>query len=1460
MSESDQTLLPVASSTEVDVDGITSTTASEGMFPPASSESPSCKARHKVKRKQNHRGQKSVSTHVTSVPDTPPLDNMAPSTSAVATIFPSRVLRPRRTAQAEPRKPTSPVPSTSSDSENYTPRRRRRRRLQRVVADSSDSEVSAPITRSRIRLEETRKDREAARRLKSFVQAEQHPSITDANTHGTKPRSVTAKGFRLTIEKASCIKSVEESSSSASSDEESQPVSMRLRLRRHTQTGKNSSRSEDNVNGVVSNKQSQSSDSKEESQPVSMRLRLRHHTQVGKTAEDDVNGVVSNKQSQSSDSEEESQPVSMRLRLRHHTQVGKTGSYPEDDVNGVVSNKQSQSSDSEEESQPVSMRLRLRDHTQTGKTGSYPEDDVNGVVSNKQSQSSDSEEESQPVSMHLRLRHHTQMGKNSSRSEDDVNGAVSNKQSQSSDSEFSEQTQSHMQEESSSESSEDGKEWTPSLSEVQSKNSNLKDETRRIAALKQKGRKGVGISGEEDESISSECSSSKVQSNQKVKTALMMKTSSPGKEVKCSRCGTSLKRPLTKHCRECASSTTPIPGQEKDLPSAGERPMRRQRIQFNHRLASNVTVTRSPGQREDLPSTRRSPRKRKRALSDNEVASNVTVTQSPGQKEDLPSTRRSPRKRKIVLSDNEVASNVTVTYSPGQKEDMPSPTRMQAKKQRIEQMEDLASTTRMQTKKLRVQSGVELTSSPTVAQYQRQMEDLPSRKDKPKRRRGVKSDDEVASNVTVTQNSTRKDVPSAEGSPKKGQADILASVTATQSPKQKDVRSTKERAAKKTNIRLDDVLPPNIIFTRSARQNNGAQSTRGRQNKRQRVESDNDSTSNIIVTPSTMQKEGAQSTRRSPRKSQSDDDLASNVAVTRSTRQKEGTPPTSGRPRKRQRVHFDDDTTVIQSTRQEGDVQSARERPKKRQRVRFHNASDSGNSKQMKRQRNAPDCKLDRSRVPQDMLNSSCFLSPQPTQSEIRLSEPAENELESEVDGIETVNLENDCIISVQPECLVEEPTGVAVKSRKQTCPATPELFSAPGAPGERNDFIKEGTQASEHETREYPEPVAVRLSPFDEQLLSTASPQCSAGEDLQATHLASPGKVPSPESHQLPWKDYDKEVLKGTGNGLRSVEAPRGNSDEYSGYADSAGEGCLSEHTTASVWVRSIRHSGTSTQSKARTKTGQYHQAVTRTKNIKLPGHTKLFNVRKAPQKSAMSHSPTTSNKAHEVSSERIIKEKNVSARKSAKVSQTVDCRKKCKLENTESSSGNETDSLAPIQVGAILYSPNVDTKQLMSKPATEAEERQASRHERLTTREKITEKGQHTTASPRKGGVYNSNEKTALVKENCEPLRLNVTFKDEDNECQKSQSFFHDATDSGSEDSTVHPLTSEHSQPETVNLIDEEVENTQAYTQYDYAPLEKVAYASESETVVSDSTASYSPVYPKKPSLPKIYAFRRR
>ena len=1332
MSESD---LPVASSTEVDVVGITSTTASEGMFPPASSESPSHKARHKVKHKQNHRGQKSVSTHVTSVPDTPPLDSMAPSTSAVETIFPSRVLRPRHTVQPEPRKPTSPVPSTSSEGENYTPRKRRRRRLQRVVADSSDSEASAPITRSRIRLKETRKDREAPRRLKSSVQAEQHPSITDANTHDTKPRFVTAKGFRLTIEKASCIKSVEESSSSASSDEESQPVSMRLRLRHHTQAGKNSSRSED-----------------------------------------DVNGVVSNKQSQSSDSEEESQPASMRLRLRHHTQAGKT----------------------------------------------------------------------------------------SSRSEDDVNGVVSDKQSQSSDSEFSEQTQSHMQEESSSESSEDDKEWTPSLSKVQSKNSNQKEETRRTAALKQKGRKGVGISEEDDESTSSEGSPSKVQPKNSNR-----KTSSPGKEAKCSWCGTSLKRPWTKHCRECASTTTPIAGQEEDLTSAGERPMTRQRIQFNHQLASNVTVAQITRQRED-PSTRKSPRKRKRVLSDNEVASNVTVTQNPGQKENLPLTRRSPRKKKRVLSDNEVASNVTVTQSPGPKEEMPSPTKMQAKKQRVEQMEDLASTT---SKKLRVQSDVELTSSATVAQYQRQTEDLPLRKDKPKRRRGVKSDDEVASNVTVIQNSTQKDGPSTEGSPKKGQAvrsDDLASVTTTQSLRQKDVRSTKEIGGKKQNVQLDDVLPPNI-FTHSARQNDGVHATRRRQNKRQRVESDNDSASNIIVTRSTMQREGAQSTRRSPRKSQSDDDLASNVAVTRSTRQKESTPPTSGRPRKRKRVHFDDDlasnTAVIQSTRQEGDVRSARGRPKKKQRVRFHNASDSGNSKWKKQQRNAPDCK-DRSRVSQDILNSSCFLSPQPTQSEVRLSEPTENELQSEVDGIETVNLENDCIISVQPECLVEEPNGVAVKSTKQTCPATPELFSEMGVPGERDDCIKEGTQAYEHETHEHPKPVAVRLSPFDEQLLFAASPQCSAGKDLQVTHLASPSEVPSPESHQLLWKDYEKEVLRDTGNDLRSVEAPRGSSNEYSGYKDSADEGCLSEHTTASVWVHSsqpTRHGATSTQSKTHTKTGQYHQAVTRTKkNIKLPGHTKFFNVRKAPQKSAMSHSPTTSNKALEVSppSEKVIKEKNVSARESAKVSQAVDHKRKHKLENTESSSGNETDLLAPIQVGAILYSPNVDTKHplLMLKSTTGVEERQASRHERPATRKNITEKGQHTTASPRKGGVYNSNEKTALVKENCEPLRLNVTFKDEDIECQKSQSFFHDTTDSGSEDNTVHPLASEHSQPETVNLIDEEVENTQACTQYDYAPLEKVAYASESETVVSDSTASYSPVFPKKPSLPKIYAFRKR
>ena len=1514
LSDSDQTFLPVASSTELD-GRITSTTASEGMFPPASSESLSHEEEHKLRHKQNDRDQKAVSTHVTSVPDTPPLEGLPPSTSAAPSIFPSRVLRSRHTVQPEPSNPTSPVLSISSENEKHSPRKKRRRILQRVVADSSDSEVPAPITRSRIRLEEIRKDREAPRRLKSSVWAEQDPSITE-------PRSKTAKVLRLSIVKASCSKSMDESSLSSSSEEDFEPISMRLRIKHRTQVDKNNSHQEDDVDGVVSSKQSQSSDSYVEECPGQTQSHKKKEREGSlESSEDEGEWTTSLSKVQSKNSNQKDKRASTVKTFEPHeedrhadapSRMNKSGLCQKGGgtkANGAVSNTQFE---------PISMRLRIKHRTQVDRKNSHQEDDVDGVVSSKQSQSSDSYVEERPG-----------------------------------------QTQSHKKKEreSSLESSEDEGEWTTSLSKVQSKNSNQKDkrastvktfepheEDRHTDAPSRMNKSGLcqkeggtkangAVSNTQFEYSHSmfvekytrktKRTAESKNSNQKVKTALTMKTPQADEEAKClncSRCGKFLKHSWSKRYWECgqkthakksevfswpkchhsifnkaatscthcsyklvpdsprdgsntvlsaveehqvgssatatsdkiASNATQCPRQKEDLPSS------RQGAQSDNELTSNATQ--SPEEKEDLSSTRDSPKKRQpstitvtqssrkkedlpnhsqREQSVDELASNVTVTQSIRQMKDLPLTRMQI-KRQGVKSDNEFTSNTTPI--PGQKEDLPSTGgRPKTRKgiqfdnqlasniivtQSTRQRKDLPSKMERPNKRKRVLSDDDVASNVTVTRNPGQIEDLPSTKNKPKRRRGVPSDDEVASNITVTQNSTQKDVPPTEKQRQGVQPDDLASVTATQSPRQEVVLSTKGRPKKKKKVQFDDVLASNIIDIHSTRQNKAVLPRRGRPSKKQRVESDNDLASNIIVTRSTMKK-GVLSTR--------------------------------GRPKKSQWVHFDDDlpsnVTVTQNTRQKGDVRSARGRPKKRKRVRFHNASDSGDPKQEKRQRNAPDREFDRSRVPQ-ILSSSCFLSPQPTQSVVHLPVPAEDELESEVDGIETVNLENDCVtLSLEPEFSVEEPIQtsieVAGKSTKQTRRTTSELFSETEAPSESDDFLKELRKASEP------------LSPFDELLLSTANLGRSAGEGLQVTNSATPGKVSSLDNNQLLWTDYEEEVLKGAGNDLSSGEAaPQGNSDEYSGFTDSADEDCLSEYTTASTWVHSsepTRHNRTGTQSTILTIPGQYHQAITRTKeNIKLSSRTTLFNVRKAPQKSAMSHSP---NKALEMPplSESVVEE-TISAQGSVKVGQTLKHTRKRKLESTESSSGNETDSLAPIQVGARLCSPNFPTKYLLLTPATGEEERleQASPHERPTTRKKITARGQHTTAAARKGSVHNSNEKAALAKENREPLHLDVTLEDEDSEDQKS--FFQDTTDSGSEDNTIHPLASEHSQPETVNLIDDEVENTQACTQYDYAPLEKIAYASESETVVSDSTASCSPVYTKKPYLPRLYAFHKQ
>ena len=1625
LSDSDRTFLP--SSTELD-GGITSTTASERMFPPASSESLS----HELRHKQNNRDQKAVSTHITFVPDTPPLEDLPPSTSAAATIFPSRVLRPRHTVQPEPSKATSPVLSISSENEKHSPRKKRRRILQRVVADSSDSEVPAAITHSRIRLEDTRKDREAPRKLKSSVRAEQDPSITDATTHGTEPHSKTAKVLRLSIVKASCNTSMDESNLSASSEEDFEPISMRLRIKHRTQVDKKSSRQEDDWNDMFSSKQSQSSGSYVEERSGQTQSHKKKKRECSlESSEDDGEWTTSLNKVQSKNSNQRASTVKTseaHEEDRHAdapSRMNKSQKGGETKDNGVVSKEQFEYSHSMFGEKYTRETRNTASLTRKGREGSEESDESasyerlltkvqlkNKVKTALTMETSQADKEPKCPNCSRcgkRLKHPwskrcSDCGQKAPAKKSSVfscpvcHHSISNKAATScthcsykfipdsprggihpvpsaveghqvgssatatSNKIASNTTQSPGQKEDLSSTLESPKKNQtiqfddelpsnitltqsagqsgifPSTTRIQTRRRELESENelasttalsfeRKEAASSLGGRpkRRQGIQSEDELASNTtqspeeteDLSSTKDSPKKRQPSTITVTQSSREKEnlpnqsqreqsvdelasnvtvtqstrqmKYLSLAKIQIERPGVESDDKLAPNTTPIPRRKEDLPSTGERPKTWKGIQFDNQstlnipvtqspsemerpnkrkrvlsgddVTSNITVTQSPRQKKDLPSTTgmqakkqrvesdveptsnitvtQSPRQKKdlpsttgtqakkqRVESDVEPASNITVTQSHRQKKDLPSTTGTQAKKQRVESDVEPASNITVTQSPRQKKDLPSTTGTQAKKQRVEsdveptsnitvtqsprQKKDLPSTTGTQAKKQRVESDVEPASNATVTQSTRQTEGLPSTTNKPKRRRGVPS---VASNTTVTQNSTQKHVKKRRGV----HSGDLASVTATQSPRQEVVLSTRGRPRKKRKVQFDDVSPTNII-DRSTRQKKGVLLRRGRPSKQQRVESDNDSASNVNVTHSTKQKKGVLSTRGRPR----------------------------GRPRKNQRVHFDDDlpsnVTVTQNTSQKGDVRSARGRPKK------------------KRQRNAPDSEFDRSRVPQHILSSSCFLAPQPTQSVVHLPEPAEDGLESEVYGIETVNLENDCVISLQPEFSVEEPiqTSIGV-STKQTDPATSELFSETEAPGERDDFLKE---LSEYGTHPDLEPAAGPLSPFDELLLSTANLGHSSGEGLWVTNSATPGKVSPLGSNQLLWKDYEEEVLKVTGNNLSSGE---GNGEEYSGSTDSADEDCLSEHAAVSIWAHSsepTRHNRTCTQSKALTIPGQYHQATTHTKeNIKLSSRTTLFNVRKAPQKSAMSHSSFK----RPPPSESVVEEEAISAQGSVKVAKNG---RKRKLESTESSSGNETDSLAPIQVGARLYSPNSPTiyHLLMRKPATGEEERleQASRHrdrERPTTRKKITEKGQHMTTAARKAGVRNSNEKAALAKENHEPLHLDVTLEDEDSEDQNSQkTLFQDTTDSGSEDNIIHPLTSEHSQPETVNLIDEEVENTQMCTQYDYAPLEKIAYASESETVVSDSTASCSPVYDKTPYLPRLYTFRKR
>ena len=880
LSDSDRTFLP--SSTELD-GGIASTTTSEGLFPPAFSESLS--QEKKLRHKQKDRDQKAVSTHITCVPDTPPLEGLPPSTSAAATVFPSRVLRSRHTVQPEPSKATSPVLSINSENEKHSPRKKRRRILQRVVADSSDSEVPAAITHSRIRLEDTRKDRESPRRLKSSVRAEQDPSITDATTHGTKPHSKTAKVLRLSIVKASCNTSMDESSLSASSEEDFEPISMRLRIKHRTQIDKKSSHQDDR-NDMFSSKQSQSSDSYvEERSGQTQSHKKKKRERSLESSEDDGEWTTSLNKVQSKNSVKTSKAHKEDRHADAPSRMNKSG------ANGVISNLQFE---------PISMRLRTKDCTQADKKSSHQDDDVNDMVTSKQSQSSDSYVE-----------------------------------------ERSGQTQNHKKKtERSLESSEDDGEWTTSLNKVQSKNSNQRAltvktseaheedrhadassrmnksqkggetqdngvvsneqfeyshsmfvekytrETRNTASLTRKGREG---SEESDESTSFERLLIKVQSKNKVKTALTMKTSQADKEPKCpncSRCGKRLKHPWSKRCSDCGQKAPAKKSSVFSCPVCHHSISNKAATSCTH--CSYKFIPDSPrGGIHPVPS----------AVEGHQVGSSATATsdkiasnttQSPGQKKDLSSTMESPQKRQRIQFDDELPSNVTVTQSAGQSGIFPSTTRIQTRRRGLESENELASTTALSfgrkeavsslggrpTRRQGIQSEDELASNTT--QSPEETEDQSSTRDSPKKRQ--------PSTITVTQSSREKENLPNQSQREQSADELASNVTVTQSTRQMKYLSLAKIQIERPGVESDDKLAPNT--TPIPGQKEDLPSTGERPKTRKGIQFDNRLTSNIPVTQSPSEMERPNKRKRVL----SGDDVTSNITVTQSPRQKKDLP------------------------------------------------------------------------------------------------------------------------------------------------------------------------------------------------------------------------------------------------------------------------------------------------------------------------------------------------------------------------------------------------------------------------------------------------------------------------------------------------------------------------------------------------------------------------------------------
>ena len=226
---------------------------------------------------------------------------------------------------------------------------------------------------------------------------------------------------------------------------------------------------------------------------------------------------------------------------------------------------------------------------------------------------------------------------------------------------------------------------------------------------------------------------------------------------------------------------------------------------------------------------------------------------------------------------------------------------------------------------------------------------------------------------------------------------------------------------------------------------------------------------------------------------------------------------------------------------------------------------------------------------------------------------------------------------------------------------------------------------------------------------------------------------------------------------------------------------------------------------------------------------------------------------------------EEEVITQDSDEVYQVSRHKRQRKRVSTENESGNDTDTLAPARKQAKLSSSTQGSEYGCHKRQARAQGKLEQTVRRLQKR--------HTARKWQYGpsvviAKINLGQKSTDEKKRESESRSRMCSENEGVEHPKQNSklpFPLAPAVSYPPDGAVGTHTLEHSQPETINLIDEEIEFTQNGTQYNYGPVEKVAYetslSDRSETVISDSTASLSPIYGRKrSSFLNLYGFQKR